>query len=64
MYIHHSQVDKNMQVIHAVLWIRIGFADPDPAFYLIADSDPVPDPGSQTNANICIQIWIRILVRL
>ncbi len=39
-----------LSVIKAVLWIRIGFnADPDPAFYLNADSDP--DPGSQTNAD-------------
>jgi hypothetical protein len=36
----------------AVLWIRSGFnADPDPAFYLIADPDADPDPGRQTNAN-------------
>jgi hypothetical protein len=26
-------------------------ADPDPAFYLNADSDLDPDPGSQTNAD-------------
>ncbi len=33
-----------------MLWIRIGFnPDPDPAFYLSADTGP--DPGSQTNAD-------------
>jgi hypothetical protein len=47
MYIHQSQVDRNMQVLHAVLWIRIGFTDPDPAFYLITETDPYPDPGRQ-----------------
>jgi hypothetical protein len=37
-----------------VLWIRIGFnADPNPdaAFYLNADPDTDPDPGSKTNAD-------------
>jgi hypothetical protein len=39
----------------AVLLICIGFSanlepDPDPAFYLNADPDTNPDPGSQTNA--------------
>jgi hypothetical protein len=32
--------------LFVVLWTRIGFnADPDPVFYLNADTDP--DPGSQ-----------------
>jgi hypothetical protein len=35
-------------VLFSVLWIRIGFnADPDPDFFLYADSDS----GSQTNAD-------------
>jgi hypothetical protein len=35
-----------------VLWIRIVFnSDPDTAFYLDADPDLDPDPGSQTNAD-------------
>jgi hypothetical protein len=36
----------------SVFRICIGFsADPDPAFYLNADSVPDPDPESQTNAD-------------
>jgi hypothetical protein len=35
--VHFSQVSH----FEAMLWIRIGFnADPDPAFYLIADPEP------------------------
>jgi hypothetical protein len=36
------------------MWIRIGFnADPDPAFYLNADPDQIPNPRRQTNADPC-----------
>ncbi len=40
--------------IWPVLWIHIGFnADTEPAFYLNGDPYPIPDPGSQTNADPC-----------
>ncbi len=39
-------------LLPAVFRIRIGSsADPDPAFYLNADLNPVPHPGSQINAD-------------
>jgi hypothetical protein len=50
--------DREQCGLLAVLSIRIGVnADPDPAFYLNADSDP-PEP------NQGVSIRIRILVRL
>jgi hypothetical protein len=35
--------------------MRIGFiADPDPAFYLNADSDPDPDPDPGSQTRLCL----------
>jgi hypothetical protein len=39
-----------LQRLQPVLWIITGF-NADPAFYLNADPDKDPDPGSQTNAD-------------
>jgi hypothetical protein len=40
--------EQKKHVPKAVLWIRIGFrADPDPAFYLNADTDPIPIHGAK-----------------
>jgi len=41
---------QNPELVQPVLWIRIAFnAEPDPAFYPNADTDPYP--GSQNNAD-------------
>ncbi len=51
-----------MDIINAVLWILTDFyadSDPDPAFYLNAD----PEPVSQQMRSMRIWIQIRILVK-
>jgi hypothetical protein len=52
--------EKRYQYILAVLWIRVGcIAVSDLDFYLSVD----PDPGSQTNADQCIRIWILVILK-